>query len=92
MAPPFYLSKKGAPSGELNLIEAALRILSNVASECFHPDPREGLPGIFNILYSGEYTSKKCFSLAIRLFLSQGPLFFYKKKRGPSRIVKLKLQ
>jgi hypothetical protein len=41
---------------------------------------KEGLPGVFNILYSGEYTSKKCFSLDIILSLSQ-----------ISKIVKLKL-
>ena len=54
-------------SGDLNVLEAAVRIFSIVASECFQPDPLEGLPGIFNILYSGEYTSKKYFSLNIRL-------------------------
>jgi hypothetical protein len=45
-------------SKDLRLAIVPSLILSFVASECFHPDPLDGLPGIFNILYSGEYISK----------------------------------
>ena len=39
--------------GDLSLLLAALRIFFIVVSECFiHPDARDGLPGVSNILYS----------------------------------------